>query len=246
MKKTLLLSLFLFAGIRLNAQFFQLNLPFVWESMQPEMFVFEPHYDSQNKLTYYALGNLLKVSYTWNEKQLPVSKTLYMWNVLDYDWKTTSQTSYTYDPAGQLTEERTTQLCPVLYNAQLSYIKTTLALKQISRSADARTDTIREYVYTPKMRGGHSNNSDMRCSVRYLNREGMPDSVVFKKESSEMIYGVKNQYTYDHEKRAVRIEASYFHQNKSWKPFYTVHIKYGKDQITYTYTPHLKDRKSVV
>lgn len=238
MKQRILSFICLLIAIQtISAQFYSLNLPFVKESPEPELFLFEPHYDAQNKVTHYTLGDLLKIEYTREDSGISRKKISYKWDRYDLAWEKNDETTFKYDDSGRLTEERTEMLYPKIELNNISYIKATIVLRQISYDPISNTDTICEFINVPQV-GHYSGYSDSTYTIRYLNKNNLPDSVIMEKRYMDyFVSKQKSIYKYDNKKRNILTEVFYQNNYTPWRKSYTIDTKYEKDKITYTQTP---------
>ena len=71
-------------------------IPFMDDSMEPEIFYLDPNYDQHNEISYYSLGDLWKVQYKYDELHRPITKSEYLIDKFDLRWNKFSNTTYTY------------------------------------------------------------------------------------------------------------------------------------------------------
>lgn len=221
---------------RVSAQSDWLKLSFDEKVAQPEMFIFEPHYDENNKIEYYSFANVLKIEYQKNSKGLPEKKIIRQWDKYNYQWKIATETSFKYDHQDRLIEERTEQLFPKVYNGNtVEYPKTTIMLKQIHYDEQTHTEKIHTTINVPDLplNRGYSDSTTM---IRYMNKFNLPDSMVMQIEREHLTHYNKSIYTYDKKKRNILTEYFFKSDTVLWKTA-TLKVEYKKNKIIYTQTP---------
>ncbi len=231
--KNILLSLLLLLSLKNGAQNLSLNIPFVEESMQPEMFFLAPHYDSNNQLTYYSFGDFLKVAYTFDKQNRPQKKIFYTWDKYDYKWETQNETFFTYY-GNRLIEERTEQLYPKVEGQSVTKTKLSIISKQYSFNPQLNTEKIIHSIDMPEISFVYSGYSTSTISTKYLNKYNLPDSMIVEGvRNGETWWISKVIYSYDNKQRNTRTEAFYKYED-FWTPTYSFNVKYEKNKIIYT------------
>jgi hypothetical protein len=126
-------------SISATAQNLSLNLPFINENAEPELFFFDPNYDKDNNIDYYSFGDLIKMQYEYNEQRIPVRKTLYILDKHDREYEKMMVTEFKHEN-GKLIKEQTTQFysgdSPIYILSKIISHNSTLNIDTIRTSID--------------------------------------------------------------------------------------------------------------
>ena len=95
-KQYALLALLLFPLIAQSQADFSNIFLFMENESEPELFYLDPNYDQSNRISYYSLGDILKVEYKYDHQHRPTDKTTYVIDKDDLVWKQSMTTVFNY------------------------------------------------------------------------------------------------------------------------------------------------------
>lgn len=100
----LLILLGINLGIHADAQSIDFYNSFADDQCKfdPELLMFEPHYNADGTISHYSIANILKIEYERNEEGQPIRKTMLTLDKYDYDWDKLFVTDYEYKTEGLL------------------------------------------------------------------------------------------------------------------------------------------------
>ncbi len=213
--------------------------PDVFNEIEPEILIFDPHYDKDGNIEYYSFGDIIKVKYEYDVNKRPIRKSWYVLDKYDYNWEKTFVTEFRYK-GEKLVEEQTSQF----YGSSDKPLY--IMAKSISYNAESNTDTIR--IITKK-KSDYINLPDYgfnQYTVRYLNRFNQPDSLkIVDNLSDNTSFYTKIIYSYDKERQIKSCEAfRQFDGETQELSFYSFTIKRSNNRIEYiqkTMVPDFED-----
>lgn len=237
MNKKISLSIFLILVLcKAYSQSLSFNLPFTDDNEMSEQFFLEPHYNKEYNLSYFSLGDFLKIDYTFDEQNRLLKKVMYTWDKYDYSWESASETFYTYTD-NKLTEERTEQMVRQIFDRNVMSVKTVIQSKERIVDPNTNTDTTKLFINIPKT-GSIASYSYTIVSVGYKNKMNLCDSVVAEYTySNNMRHYAKSIYTYDKKDRIIRTEAQSSEDGIYWHTKFILDTHYDKNKITHTQIP---------
>ena len=215
-----------------SAQDFSIRIPSMSDQMEPEMFFCEPHYDANNKVVKYTIGNILQMIYSFDEQNRYVEKSSYMWTKYSHEWIKQNKTFYTYDK-NHIKEEKNIYW-PSNYKEFAKVSDTISAYRTVHfYNDDYSIDTM--MIYASPINGMFSLHADTTMAISYLNSNGKPDSSIISRKAF-LNFKLKKVYTYDHQKRCVKTDFFNIIDNKAPEKATTLTIDHDKHKTTYTWS----------
>lgn len=194
----------------------------LFEGLQEGEYSLDPHYDESGRIKYYGLGDIVRLSYSYNDTGQIETKTLYVRNDADNVWKKSRETSYTY-LGGKLKEELTLQwkLSPFAGSSEIKEPDSRRHIRYVSGDRD-KTDTM-------KIKMTFASGEEYKSSgVKYLNEKMLCDSLILYND--ECIPYQKWVMTYDNKNRCTN-RSVYFYRTI---PPFSINEILGEDAQTYT------------
>ncbi|WP_221413127.1 DUF3836 domain-containing protein [Dysgonomonas sp. 521] len=169
-----------------------------------ETMLFDPHYDSKNKIEYYSIEDYMRIYYEYNEEGQIEKKTTYLW---DEDWHRANwdkykETTYTYQD-GRIAEERT-KLVTYEYQWGIPITPQTTETRRYTLSADKKTETVDVINYDPEKK-----TADTTLLIRTLDNNldiTHIEAFKIKNKKKELTGSFSPKYTvrYDNKGRIIK------------------------------------------
>lgn len=207
-----------------------------------EVLLLDPVYGAGNRAVSYAFGGLIKKEFFPEGAEHPEQMSVSVWDKDERQWQRLVQTFYEYDDRHRIVKETVRDACfGYAGGEEIGHIRH----NEYYREGDTETILVR-FIYEP------SNSvllsiedeevddcSDSLQITRYLNKQGLPDSIV---RTYKDVDRLKEIFRYDHKRWMIEYKSISWLKDKLI-PMYDVAIEYKGSKIIYTstITPELKE-----